>query len=199
MDSVSFPLFICLKWLARLNSARYEDQLYVRNTQSYKCCWRCQRLVLIKQARSQGGVGGVVRPPPVAHPKDFVPPFSNFVPPFSNFVPPFSNFVPPFSNFVPPFSNFVPPFSNFVPPFSNFVPPLENGWRHTGNVQGGVLMNVQEWGRFSNWWRHADNVQGGGAPGVPPIQVQTPPTWLAGYGPVKGHLRPGTVPGPVWQ
>ena len=68
------------------------------------------------QARSRGGVGGVVRPPPVAHPKDFVPPFSNFVPPFSNFVPPFSNFVPPFSNFVPPFSNFVPPFSNFVPP-----------------------------------------------------------------------------------
>ena len=81
----------------------------------------------VSQARSQGGggVGGVVRPPPVAHPKDFVPPFSNFVPPFSNFVPPFSNFVPPFSNFVPPFSNFVPPFSNFVPPFSNFVPPLE--------------------------------------------------------------------------
>ena len=78
------------------------------------------------QARSQGGVGGVVRPPPVAHPKDFVPPFSNFVPPFSNFVPPFSNFVPPFSNFVPPFSNFVPPFSNFVPPFSNFVPPFSN-------------------------------------------------------------------------
>ena len=67
------------------------------------------------QARSQGGVGGVVRPPPppVAHPKDFVPPFSNFVPPFSNFVQ------------LPPFSNFVPPFSNFVPPFSNFVPPLE--------------------------------------------------------------------------
>ena len=56
----------------------------------------------VAQARSQGGVGGVVRPPPVAHPKDFVPPFSNFVPPFSNFVPPFSNFVPPFSNFVPP-------------------------------------------------------------------------------------------------
>ena len=26
--------------------------------------------------------------------------------------------------------------------------------------------------------------KGGGAPGVPPIQVQTPPTWLAGYGPV---------------
>ena len=27
--------------------------------------------------------------------------------------------------------------------------------------------------------------KGGGAPGVPPIQVQTPPphTWLAGYGP----------------
>ena len=108
------------------------------------------------QARSQGGVGGVVRPPPVAHPKDFVPPFSNFVPPFSNFVPPCSNFVPPFSNFVPPFSNFVPPFSNFVPPFSNFVPPLEyvddvtRGMSKGGvlvNVQGGgVLVNVQESG-----------------------------------------------------
>ena len=64
------------------------------------------------QARSQGGGsggGGGRTTPPVAHPKDFVPPFSNFVPPFSNFVPPFSNFVPPFSNFVPPFSNFVPP------------------------------------------------------------------------------------------
>ena len=33
---------------------------------------------------------------------------------------------------------------------------------------------------------------GGGAPGVPPIQVQTPPppTWLAGYGP--GLSRPIT-------
>ena len=113
------------------------------------------------QARSQGGggVGGVVRPPPVAHPKDFVPPFSNFVPPFSNFVPPFSNFVPPFSNFVPPFSNFVPPFSNFVPPFSNFVPPfiaiLFHPWNmwmtsHGQCPRGGVLVNVQEWGRFSN-------------------------------------------------
>ena len=34
-------------------------------------------------ARGGGGRGG-----PVAHPKDFVPPFSNFVH-FSNFVPPF--------------------------------------------------------------------------------------------------------------
>ena len=39
-----------------------------------------------KQAGSQGGVGRP--PPPVADPKDFVPPFSNFVLPFSNFVPP---------------------------------------------------------------------------------------------------------------
>ena len=87
---------------------------------------------------ARGGVGGVVRPPPpVAHPKDFVPPFSNFV--------------PPFSNFVPPFSNFVPPFSNFVPPFSNFVPPLEYVDDVTRAMsKGGVLVNVQERGRFSN-------------------------------------------------
>ena len=57
----------------------------------------------------------------------------------------------------------------------------EGRWRHADNVQGGVPVNIQEWGRFSNWWRHADNVQGGGgAPGVPPIQVQTPPH-LAGW------------------
>ena len=103
-------------------------------------------------ARGGGGSGGSYDPPPpVAHPKDFVPPFSNFVPPFSNFVPPFSNFVPPFSNFVPAFSNFVPPFSNFVPPFSNFVPPLEYVDDVTRAMsKGGVLVNVQEWGRFSN-------------------------------------------------
>ena len=43
--------------------------------------------------------------------------------------------------------------------------------------------------------------KGGGAPGVPPIQVQTPPpTWLAGYGPAWGiglyrgrHPKEGTV------
>ena len=110
------------------------------------------------QARSQGGGGGsggsYDPPPPVAHPKDFVPPFSNFVPPFSNFVPPFSNFVPPFSNFVPPFSNFVPPFSNFVPPFSNFVPPLEYVDWMTSHGQcprgGGACECPREWGRFSN-------------------------------------------------
>ena len=133
-----------------------------------------------------GGWGGSYDPPPVAHPKDFVPPFSNFV--------------PPFSNFVPPFSNFVPPFSNFVPPFSNFVPPLE----YVDDVTR-AMSNVQEWGRFSN-------VQGGGgACECPRVGAffksmtsrgqcprgggcawcsthpssDPPPTWLAGYGP--GH------------
>ena len=112
------------------------------------------------QARSQGGGGrGVGRPPPpVAHPKDFVPPFSNFV----------------------------PPFSNFVPPFSNFVPPLEyvDDVTRTMSKGGGVPVNVQEWGRFSNWWRHADNVQGGRVRLVfHPSKFRPPPTWLAGYGP----------------
>ena len=58
--------------------------------------------------------------------------------------------------------------------------------------KGGVLVNVQEWGAFFKLMTSRGqcprggvlvNVQGGGAPGVPPIQVQTPPTWLAGYGP----------------
>ena len=145
------------------------------------------------QARSQGGVGGVVRPPPVAHPKDFVPPFSNFVPPFSNFVPPFSNFVPPFSNFVPPFNNFVPPFNNFVPPFSNFVPPFSNfvppfsnfvpPLRYVDDVtramsKGGVLVNVQEWGRFSKLMTMS---KGGGCAWCSTHPSSDPPPHLAGW------------------
>ena len=161
--------------------------------------WSYYRAKIIDKPRpvARGGRGGRTTPrPPVAHPKDFVPPFSNFVPPFSNFVPPFSNFVPPFSNFVPPFSNFVPPFSNFVPPFSNFVPPFSNFVPPFSNFvppleyvddvtramsKGGVLANVQEWGRFSNWWRHADNVQGGGVRLVfhPSKFRPPPPGWLA--------------------
>ena len=40
---------------------------------------------------------------------------------------------------------------------------------------------------------------GGGAPGVPPIQVQTPPppTWLAGYGPDTGSDSVKVVPGSI--
>ena len=48
--------------------------------------------------------------------------------------------------------DFVPPFSNFVPPFSNFVPPLEyvDDVTRAMSKGGGVLVNIQEWGRFSN-------------------------------------------------
>ena len=135
-----------------------------------------------KQARSQeGGRGGRTTPPPVAHPKDFVPPFSNFVPPFSNFVPPFSNFVPPFSNFVPPFSNFVPPFSNFVPPLE-YVDDVTRAMS-----KGGGACECPRVGAFFKLMTSRGQCPRGGAPGVPPIQVQTPPTWLAGYGPGEGR------------
>ena len=114
-------------------------------------------------------------PPPVAHPQDFVPPFSNFVPPLECGWRHTGNVQ----------GGVLVNVQEGGGVFSNFS---EGGWRHADNVQGGLPVNVQEWGHFSNWWRHADNVQGGGAPGVPPIQVQTPPhthTWLAGYGPDK--------------
>ena len=52
---------------------------------------------------------------------------------------------------------------------------------------GGVLVNVQEGGVFQFFGGRMTSrgqCPRGGAPGVPPIQVQTPPpTWLAGYGP----------------
>ena len=108
---------------APLSGCSWRPHPFVHDAPIPSCPWS----PFIIQARSQGGGvgggGGVGRPPPVAHPKDFVPPFSNFV--------------PPFSNFVPPFSNFVPPFSNFVPPFSKCSTLGICGWRHTGNVQGG--------------------------------------------------------------
>ena len=47
---------------------------------------------------------------------------------------------------------------------------------------GGVPVNVQEWGRFSNWWRDADNVQGGGGCLVfhpSKFRPPPPPGWLA--------------------
>ena len=124
---------------------------------------------LSSQARSQGGgVGGVVRPPPVAHHKDFVPPFSNFV---------------------PPFSNFVPPFSNFVPPFSNFVPALEYVDDVTRAMsKGGGCLWMSKSGAFFKLMTSQNmrtSPRGGGAPGVPPIQVQTPPPgWLRAWFPL---------------
>ena len=142
------------------------------------------RLCIRPVARGGGVGGGRTTPPPVAHPKDFVPPFSNFVPPFSNFAPPFSNFVPPFSNFVPPFSNFVPPFSNFVPPFSNFVPPLEYVDDVTRAMsKGGCLWMSKSGGVFQ-----IDDVtrtmsKGGCAwCSTHPSSDPPPPTSLAGYG-----------------
>ena len=85
------------------------------------CPYICILYVYIyMQARSHG-VGRPPPPPPVAHPKDFVPPFSNFVPPFSNFVPPFSNFA------------------------LEYVDDVTRAMS-----KGGVPVNVQEWGRFSN-------------------------------------------------
>ena len=70
-------------------------------------------------------------------------------------------------------------------------PPLECGWRHTGNVQGGVCAcecpSVRVFFNFSEGgWRHADNVQGGG--GVL-VNVFTPP-------PSK---NPGSAPGDAYS
>ena len=44
-----------------------------------------------------------------------------------------------------------------------------------------MLVNVQEWGVFQIDDDTRTMSKGGGAPGVPPIQVQTPPPpgWLA--------------------
>ena len=71
-------------------------------------------------------------------------------------------------------------------------------WRHADNVQGGVPVNVQEWGRFSNWWRHADNVQEGGCAWCSTHPSSVPPTWLAGYGPAKLRTIPLSKRSPLY-
>ena len=113
----------------------------------------CNRFVLQARSRGGGGRGGrTTPPPPVAHPKDFVPPFSNF-----------------------------------VPPFSNFVPPLEyvDDVTRAMSKGGGACECPRVGAFFKLMTSRGQCPRGGGAPGVPPIQVQTPPpTWLAGYGPV---------------
>ena len=164
------------------------------------------------QARSQGGggSGGSYDPPPVAHPKDFVPPFSNFVPPFSNFVPPPSAILfHPSAILFHPSAILFHPLAILFHPWNMWmtsrgqcqrggacecprVGRFSNWWRHADNVQGGgVLVNVQEWGRFSNWWRHADNVQGGVRLVFHPSKFRPPPPppgWLA-TGLVHVHVQ----------
>ena len=65
-----------------------------------------------------------------------------------------------------------------------------------GGVGGGGACECPRGGCFPIFRRaddgHAEMSKGGGgAPGVPPIQVQTPPTWLAGYGP--GYVMAHTL------
>ena len=109
----------------------------------------------LAQARSQGGVGGSYDPPPqLPIPKILFHPLAILFHPLAILFHPSAILFHPWNMWM-----------------------TSHGQCPRGR---GVLVNVQEWGRFSNWWRHADNVQGGGAPGVPPIQVQTPPH-LAGW------------------
>ena len=133
---------------------------------------------------ARGGRGGRTTPP-VAHPKDFVPPFSNFVPPFSNFVPPFSNFVPPFSNFVPPFSNFVPPFSNLFHPWNMWMT------SHGQCPRGGACECPRVGAFFKLMTSRGQCPRGGGCAwcSTHPSSDPPPPTWLAGYGPEDGALN----------
>ena len=50
--------------------------------------------------------------------------------------------------------------------------------------KGGGACECPRVGAFFKLMTSRGQCPRGGAPGVPPIQVQTPPTWLAGYGPV---------------
>ena len=133
----------------------------------YSCIYICTRMhvcvcmcVYVCMYRPvAGGGGGRTTPPPVAHPQEFVPPFSNFVPPFSNFVPPFSKPMQSVRDRDRPIT---------PPPLGLRMWMTSHGQCPRGvvlvNVQeGGVQffggqmtsrgqwpVNVQEWGRFSN-------------------------------------------------
>ena len=148
--------------------------------------------VNVTQARSQGvgvgvGGGGGRTPPPVAHPQEFVPPFSNFVPPFTNFVPPFSNFVPPFSK----------PMQSVRDRNRPITPPpldLECGWRHTGNVQGGACECPRVGAFFKLMTSRGQCPRGRGVRLVfHPSKFRPPPHlagWLRPCNPYIGTLMP---------
>ena len=142
------------------------------------------------QARSQGGSGGSYDPPQLPIPKILFHPLAILFHPLAILFHLSAILFHPLAILFHPLAILFHPLAILFHPLAILFHPC-NMWMtsHGQCPRGGVLVNVQEWGRFSNWWRHADNVQGGGgAPGVPPIQVQTPPTWLAGYGPDSPYI-----------
>ena len=119
-------------------------------------------MILNRPVARGGGVGGGCRTtPPVAHPKDFVPPFSNFVPPLAILFHPLAILFHPLAILFHPW----------------------NMWMtsHGQCPRGGACECPRVGAFFKLMTSRGQCPRGGGAPGVPPIQVQTPPPpgWLA--------------------
>ena len=131
-----------------------------------------------------GGSGGVVRPPPqLPIPKILFHPLAILFHPLAILFHLSAILFHPLAIlFHPSAILFHAPFSNFVPPFSNFVPPLEyvDDVTRAMSKGGGACECPRVGAFFKLMTSRGQCPRGGGAPGVPPIQVQTPPH-LAGW------------------
>ena len=141
-----------------------------------------------------GGGGRTTPPPPVAHPQDFVPPFSNFVPPFNKPMQSVRDRDRPITH--PPLGLGMWMTSHGQCPGGGGMSKRGGGvfqffggrMTSRGQCPRGCACECPRVGAFFKLMTSRGQCpRGGGAPGVPPIQVQTPPpTWLAGYGPGYG-------------
>ena len=140
---------------------------------------------------ARGGVGGVVRPPPqLPIPKILFHPLAILFHPLAILFHLSAILFHPLAILFHLSAILFHPLAILFHPSAILFHPLAilfhpwNMWMtsHGQCPRGGVLVNVQEWGRFSNWWRHADNVQGGGGVRLVfhPSKFRPPPH-LAGW------------------
>ena len=156
------------------------------------CLAVCQRMpayatvleTYTTQARSQGGggSGGSYDPPQLPIPKILFHPLAILFHPLAILFHLSAILFHPLAILFHPSAILSHPLAILFHPLAILFHPW-NMWMtsHGQCPRGGVLVNVQEWGRFSNWWRHADNVQGGGCAwcSTHPSSDPPPPGWLA--------------------
>ena len=152
-------------------------QLYIHThtyTHSYihTYTYTCMHTYIHTRPVARGGVGGVVRPPQLPIPKILFHPLAILFHPLAILFHPLAILFHPLAILFHPW----------------------NMWMtsHGQCPRGGACECPRVGAFFKLMTSRGQCPRGGGAPGVPPIQVQTPPpppTWLAGYGPAYIHVH----------
>ena len=131
---------------------------------------------------ARGGSGGSYDPPQLPIPKILFHPLAILFHPLAILFHPLAILFHPSAILFHPSAILFHPLAILFHPSAILFHPW-NMWMtsHGQCPRGGGACECPRVGAFFKLMTcHADNVQGGGAPGVPPIQVQTPPH-LAGW------------------